>query len=327
MPRVMSYMTPRDWAGSAFARLGVIRDNYKVVPGLYCVGFPDEDSPVIVSANYKLTFDALRRELSGIDAWILVVDTRGINVWCAAGKNLFSSEEVARVVRAARLSEVVSHRRLILPQLAATGVGARKVKKLCGFDVVFGPVRASDLQRYFENGSEATPDMREVTFTLAERAVLIPVELVLLWKTMLTALCVAFVLSGVGPDVFSFSAAAERVGDVALALVAGVVSGAVVVPLLLPWLPGTAFSVKGLWPGVFAAAGLLTVMGMDEPMAGAALAALSVSVSSYMAMNFTGSTPFTSPSGVEREMRSAMPWQLGGLLVWAVLWVALRFAA
>ncbi|MBT8353726.1 MAG: hypothetical protein KJO60_04325 [Desulfofustis sp.] len=69
--------------------MGIARTTYKVNPGLYCVGTPSEDSPVLVTANYKLSFDTLRFNLQGEDLWILVVDTRGINVWCAAGRGHF----------------------------------------------------------------------------------------------------------------------------------------------------------------------------------------------------------------------------------------------
>ena len=54
---------------------------------------------MLVTANYKLSFDSLRFALATIDAWLLVTDTRGINVWCAAGKGTFSASEVCEVVR------------------------------------------------------------------------------------------------------------------------------------------------------------------------------------------------------------------------------------
>ena len=106
VPRVRTRLSFRDRAGTVSTRIGIGRYNYKVVPGLYGVGNPGADSPVLVTANYKLTFDALRKELGGIDAWILVADTRGINVWCAAGKGLFSTDEVVRRVKASRLTDV-----------------------------------------------------------------------------------------------------------------------------------------------------------------------------------------------------------------------------
>ena len=57
--------------------------NYSVPPGLRDRE-PTGDSDVFVTANYKLTFDILRRELKGLHAWVLVLDTKSINVWCAA---------------------------------------------------------------------------------------------------------------------------------------------------------------------------------------------------------------------------------------------------
>ena len=72
--------------------------NYTVNPGLCRVGNPDDASPALVTANYKMSFDRLRKELSGLDAWIMVLDTKGINVWCAAGKGTFGTEEAVRKI-------------------------------------------------------------------------------------------------------------------------------------------------------------------------------------------------------------------------------------
>ena len=152
VPRVKTRLERSDLMGALSARLGIKRDQYKIAPGLYCVGRPGPDSPVLVTANYKLTFDALRRELTSFDAWILVVDTRGINVWCAAGKALFSTREVVQQVKHSRLETVVHHKQLIMPQLAATGVSALHVKKESGFTVIWGPVQASNIKRFVMQG-------------------------------------------------------------------------------------------------------------------------------------------------------------------------------
>ena len=79
--------------------------NYKVDPGLYALGAPDADSPVLVSANFKMSFDLLREALPGRNAWILVLDTDGINVWCAAGKGTFGTEELAGMDRSERAGQ------------------------------------------------------------------------------------------------------------------------------------------------------------------------------------------------------------------------------
>jgi hypothetical protein len=281
----------------------------------------------MVTANYKLTFDHLRRELEGLDAWILVLDTRGINVWCAAGKKTFSTQEVVRRVRSSRLDAVVGHRRLVLPQLAATGVSARLVKQTCGFEVVWGPVKAADIRRFLEAGMKAAESMRRVTFDLGERAVLVPVELSFMPKYIVWVLAAALVLSGIGPGIFSISAAWNRGLMITAACLAGVVGGAVALPILLPWLPGTAFAVKGTVTG--AAAGALTALLLKEHAHGLefpVLILIAVALSSFVGMNFTGSTPYTSPSGVEKEMRKALPFQALAVLVAAAAWIGAAFA-
>ena len=93
---------------------------HRVHPGLYRLGNPMPDSPVFASANYTLSFDALRSALAGLDAYILVLDTKGINVWCAAGKGTFGTDELVRSDY--RSSHVVRHRTIILPQLGAPGI-------------------------------------------------------------------------------------------------------------------------------------------------------------------------------------------------------------
>ncbi len=135
-------------------------------------GAPDSQAPILVTANYKLTFDHLRKALTSINAWILVLDTRGINVWCAAGKNFFSTEEVVRRVNRSEVKKVVTHSRLILPQLAATGVAAHDVKKQSGFKVIYGPVRSKDLPNFLNNGFKSESSMRKVTFNTIDRVIL-----------------------------------------------------------------------------------------------------------------------------------------------------------
>ena len=162
-PRCFRRMVPADRWGQVRARSGSFRMEYSIRPGLYAIGSPDASSDIFVTANYKLSFDILRRALAGINGWILVLDTKGINVWCAAGKGTFGTEELIKRVFAAKLSDLVSHRRLIVPQLGATGVRASEVKKKTGFTVYFGPVEASDIKEYLEAGCHATPEMRKIT--------------------------------------------------------------------------------------------------------------------------------------------------------------------
>ncbi len=317
-----------DRIGTILTRIGLTRNNYRVTPGLYAVGSPGPGAPVLVTANYKLSFDVLRFALDGIDAWLLVADTRGINVWCAAGKGTFSTEEVVYSVQQSRLQEVVSDCTLILPQLGATGVAAHQVQKECGFKVLFGPVQAQDLPSFLQNNGEASDAMRSVTFTMRERVVLIPVELYLfLWPLAIIAFA-AFLLSGIGPTFFSLSMAWQRGLSIAYATLFGIGCGAILAPLLLPWLPGRQFWIKGLWPAMAVGAVLwFTTFGEMKYYDGAALFFWLSAVSSYLAMNFTGCTPYTSPTGVEYEMRRGLPIQVLATIIALLLWLVGPFTA
>jgi ribosomal protein S28E/S33 len=327
VPVIRSDLDKWDRLSTIAVRCGIRRHKYLVSPGLYGIGSPDPDSEVLVTANYKLTFDHLRSELGSISAWILVLDTNGVNVWCAAGKKTFSTRELVKRIKAVPLDKVVSHKRVIVPQLGATGVSARQVRELSGFRAVYGPVRACDIPAFLNTGRKADKSMRQVTFPLFERFVLTPVELHGALKMAGITALVLFVLSGIGPGIFSFHGAWER-GLVSLAaLVTGLISGALLTPVLLPFIPSRTFALKGIFLGSVCSLLLLPVVfaGAGSMAGAAALFIFSVMVSSHLAMNFTGATPFTSPSGVEKEMKQYLPVQLAGVLVSAGLWIYSAF--
>lgn len=291
------------------ARWGVRRSKHHLQPGLYALGKPTPDSPVFVTANYTLSFDALRAALEGTDSYILVLDTKGINVWCAAGKGTFGTATLTYYINRTGLKDVVSHRRLILPQLAAPGVAAHQVKRRTGFNVEYGPIRSVDIPQYLRTG-KVTEAMRTVRFNLLNRAVLIPVELVSVFLIMLGAGAAFYFLGG-------WLAAA--------AAASAFIAGTVLFPLLLPWIPTRDFSSKGLLLGGLVALGF--ALGIYFTSSGAwywklasALSYLFImpAVTAFLALNFTGSTTFTSKTGVKREMFTYIPvmaWLFGTGLV------------
>jgi len=296
----------------------VRRSSYRVEPGLYRLGTPGPDSPVLVSANYRLSFDHLRRPLAGRDAWILVLDTGGVNVWCAAGKGTFGTSELVSRLAATGLARRVRHRTLVVPQLGATGISAPETERRSGFRVVFGPVRAADLPRFLDGGMHADAPMRRVRFTLADRLVLVPVELVQAMPWALPLLAVLAAFGGLGPGGWSWASLAARAPATAAAWLGAVLAGAVATPLLLPWLPPRAFSAKGALVGVaWAVAALALVLPPAGALATAGWLLVLPALSAYLAMNFTGSSVITSLSGVRIEMRLALPLQVaaavGGL--------------
>lgn len=304
IPLVSTRLRFADRAGACRARWGVGRMSYSVPPGLYGFGHPDKFSPAFVTANYKMSFDRVRSALDGRDGWILVLDTRGINVWCAAGKGTFGTEELVRRLGETGLAGVVSHRTLILPQLGAPGITAHEISKQTKFRVVYGPVRAEDLPAFLDAGSRADPAMRKVRFGFRDRLVLTPVEIVgvITHRAFLAALAL-WIIGLAGVDFLRFDF---------LAVLGAVFIGGVLVPAFLPWIPGRAFSFKGWILGAVWAAVIFFLRGGPPASAGGWAGALSLwlilpALSAFLAMNFTGSSPITSLSGVVKEMRTAVP--------------------
>ncbi len=317
VPRVESAFTRVDRRGALRSRIGAFRMHYAVTPGVYALGRPGQKSPVLVTANYKLSFDHLRSRLPHTDAWILVLDTKGINVWCAAGKGTFGTQELINRVLGAQLGNLVEHRKLIVPQLGAPGISAHHVEKETGFRVVFGPVEARDLPAFLDGGQKATPQMRRKEFPLRERAVLIPIELLPALRAMIPLSIILFVLSGLASTSGYLESALNFGPRAVLGVLFATIAGAVLVPLALPFLPGRAFSVKGLWAGLLFALPFVFLTGIDlgiwpGRLEAAAWFLFIPAVSAYLAMKFTGASTYTSVSGVRKEIRWALPLELGG---------------
>ena len=330
VPRVRTTLNERDRLVAWKIRWGIGRMSCRVEPGLHAVGTPTAASPVLVSANYKMSFDRLRCELQGIDAWILVLETDAVNVWCAAGKGTFGTDELVRRINATDLPDVVNHNQVIVPQLGAPGVCAHEVRKRSGFRVVYGPVRAKDIPAFLEAGMKATAQMRRVDFPLRDRLAVAPIELVLSAKYVLIVILGLLILAGLGPKGYSLGRVADEGVTSALIFCAAFIAGTVLTPALLPWLPGRALSVKGLWIGVALALLLggwtLAFPGIAPSWFDAAAWCLLIPVTtSFAGMNFTGATTYTSLSGVRREMRIAVPIQAGAAVVGVILWMTGRF--
>ncbi|WKY44944.1 mercury methylation corrinoid protein HgcA [Eubacteriaceae bacterium ES2] len=302
VPVVSNRLQTRDYFGAMKMRLGIGRKNYKINPGIYTIGKPDANSPVLVSANYKLSFDSLRKELTNVNAWIMVIDTKGVNVWCAAGKGSFGTSEVINRIGKIKLSEIVSHRKIILPQLGAPGVSAHEVTKATGFSVIYGPIRAADIKTFLEADLKATNQMRTVTFTFLERLVLTPLELIGAAKKSLSFFGLLFLINLIAVRPFALPD---------FLLIAGsLFTGTVLMPALLPIIPGKAFAFKGwllgfLWVGAFTILNNWFSSGLQLLAIGYLL--LLPAVSAYFSMNFTGSSTYTSLSGVTKEMKVAVP--------------------
>lgn len=320
IPRVDSRLTCSDHLGACKARWGIGRMSYLVPAGLYAIGSPTPEDPVVVTANYKMSYDIVRQALAGRNVWLLVLETFGINVWCAAGKGTFGTDELVRRIEATGLAGVVSHRRLILPILGATGVAAHEVAGRTGFSVSYGTIRAADLPEYLDNGMQTTPAMRELTFSLYDRLVLVPVEIVHARTSLVLFGGIIYLAATLmGGSSAGFAALFAYLG--------AVLTGMAIAPILLTWIPGRSFALKGALAGVAWSVIFYLLAGgagWSLPVTLAAFLALPA-ISAFYTLNFTGCTNFTSRSGVKKEMRISIPVMGGALFVSVILLVAGRF--
>lgn len=142
---------------------------YSVEPGLKKIGNPDQNSPVLVTANFNLTVKRLLKKLKGLDCYLLIAPSNGINVWCGACGGDFTTDSVISIIKTSGINELVSHRTLILPQLSASGIDPTILKKELGWNAKFGPVYAKDIKKYIKNNFEKTDDQKRIRFPLKKR--------------------------------------------------------------------------------------------------------------------------------------------------------------
>jgi len=319
IPVVSSKLEKKDKLGEIKVRLGIGRDNYLVKPGLYAVGNPDKESQVFVTANYKLSFDKLRMELDFTDGWILVLDTKGINVWCAAGKGTFGTKELVKRIILSKLENLVNHRQLILPQLGAVGVSAHEIKKSTGFKVIYGPVKASDIKEFLANNFQKNSKMKTIDFKLSDRIVLIPVEIAASLKIVLAILVILSLV-----NIFENKMISLKILNDIIPFLGSFLAGTVIFPILLPFIPFRSFALKGFLLGFLWS--IFTIIFYKLTLFPALYFLLVLpSITSFLALNFTGATTFTSLTGTKLEVKYSLPVYIVSVLAGIVIKVLTVF--
>lgn len=308
VPIVTTELTLADHLGEIKARISSFRNDYSIKPGLYAIGEPNSESDVFVSANYKLSFDKLRSALKGMNGWILVLDTKGINVWCAAGKGTFGTTELINRIFSTQLYRIVDHKRIIVPQLGAVGVNAKEVKDKTKFKVKYGPVYAKDLRDYVKAKYKATSEMRRVRFSIIDRLVLTPMEINPAMKKYFPLFALVILLIfGLQPSGVLFAEAFKGGLPFLLLGLLTIFSGGFLTPVLLPFVPFRSFAIKGWLLGALTI--YLGVIFLDITNLYLMIAAYIFFplASSYIALQFTGSTTYTGMSGVNKELKLSLP--------------------
>jgi len=286
------------------------RSPHRVEPGLYCIRGAGPDAPVLVTANYTLTFDIVRRDLGGRDCWILVLDTDGMNVACGVKTGRFGTDALVTTVEKTRLQEVVRHRTMILPQLEAHGMNGEEVQRHTGFNILSGPLRSADLPSYLDRGNRATPEMRAVRFSLRDRLLLSVAEMA---RSLLLYPVFAFgalIMAGLGPDGVSLERAWADVWPLFALGLGSICAGSLLVPAALPLVPFRAFWVKGWLMGAALTAALLHGAGLArgmDPLFGTACWLFFPAASAALGLRFAGAVPPGFAADARREARRAWP--------------------
>jgi len=151
--------------------------------GLIKIGHPDKNAPVLLTGNYHLTVLKVKHALKRQNVFLLVANSRGINVWCAAAGGHFTHHDVISALKLGRIESLVDHHTVILPQLAACGIEAKVIEKRTGWKVRWGPVDIRDFPAYLENGQKKTTGMSIVRFPLQDR-----LEMAIAWAFWMSAL-------------------------------------------------------------------------------------------------------------------------------------------
>jgi NAD-dependent dihydropyrimidine dehydrogenase PreA subunit len=292
-------MSWRDWLPEIFEAC------FRLVPipvrtGVRAIGHPGAQSPVFLTGNYDLTVRRVLRALRGLDAYLVVANSHGVNVWCAASGGHLGTHQVVTALKVARLEDRVVHREVIVPQLAATGVEGKEVRRRTGWIVRFGPASATDIPAYLAAGKQKTEAMRQVAFGWRER-----LEMAVAWATP-----ISLVVGGIGWR--------HMLGAVALVwtLATTIFLTYDRLPLADRWRQAaTALA------GLLVVNGVLAVAGKFTPLAAVAWSSTAVAVVWLLTFDFAGSSP-TAPAGLseEKDFRVVLDFErcTGAWNCWAV---------
>ena len=135
-------------------RLNIYTDPQKpiqVSPGVYEIGDPGPDSPLLVTTNFSLTYFSVASELdgSGVPSWLLITDSEGMSVLTAWAAGNFDAETVAKGAKAFDVESKVSHRKIIIPGYVAV-ISGELEEEMPGWEILVGPREAVDIPAYLK---------------------------------------------------------------------------------------------------------------------------------------------------------------------------------
>ncbi len=275
------------------------KQTYAIEPGLYYTGEQyNRQTPLLVTANYFLSVFLVVRRIRNFNARLLVIDTDGINVWCSAGKEKFSNEEITKQLDRYDRSLLTDDKRvsLILPKLSLAGVRLRELRK-ARIRPVIGPVYAKDLPQYLSQPPFKDCDEDRVVFGLQSRLFTWLPGLV---QVLGYSFGIVF-LFWIVEQIWKFPV------PLGIIAITAILAGAY--PILFPWIPGRRFAVKGLWLAAFTSLiiCILTATGKlvfaDLPMT----LLFTFGTAVFYGLSYTGNSAVSNYSRVRKEIARFLP--------------------
>lgn len=285
-----------DYIKSLISWIYGFKRTYVVEPGLFFTGPRyDQSSPLLVTANYRLTVFSLLRHLKGRTVRMLIIDTEGINVWCSSGKQRFNVEEIRKQIDRYETELLTDQKRLelILPKLALSGVTIQALRK-AGIKPVIGPVYAKNLPAYLDHPPYRDQKTAKVEFGVVSR--------LFTWLP-------GFVQTGV---YFVYAALVFRTLLIPAPIWLLLILAMIIVtayPLLFPWLPGRLFAIKGLWLAGVISIGLSVYyfLGDVEVFDLFLGIVFTFATGLFFALSYTGNSAVSNYTSVRKETARFLP--------------------
>ncbi|MFC1966083.1 acetyl-CoA decarbonylase/synthase complex subunit gamma [Chloroflexota bacterium] len=119
--------------------------------GIYEIGGPDENSPVLITTNFSLTYFIVSGEIeaSKVPTYLLVMDTEGLSVMTSWAAGKFVADAIAPFVKKSGITDKVKHRKLIIPGYAAAESGGLE-EELSDWEILIGPREAALITPYIK---------------------------------------------------------------------------------------------------------------------------------------------------------------------------------
>jgi acetyl-CoA decarbonylase/synthase complex subunit gamma len=139
------------------ARLNIYTDPQRPMmmqQGIYPIGNPNEDSPVLITTNFALTYFIVSGEIeaSRVPSWLMVMDTEGLSVLTAWAAGKFVGDAIGQFVKKSGITEKVKHRKIVIPGFVAAVSGDLEEELGPEWEVKIGPREAAHLSPFLKLG-------------------------------------------------------------------------------------------------------------------------------------------------------------------------------